>query len=78
MLHHEESPEKPQYKATPPPISRQTPPFCLPPPFSGKNFQTPPFPSILKKLNPAPLYEGGGGLNYGSTSLLSREDYLLF
>ena len=54
MLHHEESPEKPQYNmATPPPISRQTPPPILPnPPFSSKNFQTPPFPSLLKKSTP--------------------------
>ena len=47
MLHHEESPEKSQYG---------NPPFLdKPPPFSSKNFQTPPpFPSILKKSNPPP------------------------
>ena len=56
MLHHEESPEKPQYMATPH--------FALLP-FSGKNFRTPTFPSILKKSNappplppPPPLHEG--------------------
>ena len=42
-----------------PPISRQPPPILPTPPFSSKNFQTPQFPSILKKLNPS-LYEGGG------------------
>ena len=55
MLHHEESPEKPQYNMD---KSRQNPHFASPL-FSSKNFQTPPFPSILKKSNP-PLYEGGG------------------
>ena len=42
MPHHEESPEKPQCNmATPPPISRQTLPFCLTPPFLAKNFRPP-------------------------------------
>ena len=59
MLHHEESPEKPQYNVAPP-ISRQPPPILPNLPFSSKNFQTPPFPSILKKSTP-PLYEGGAG-----------------
>ena len=32
------------------------PPFFLTPSFSSKNFQTPPpFPSILKKMNPPEL-----------------------
>ena len=57
-LHHEESPEKPQYNMT-------TAPFCLaPPPFSSKHFRPPlPFPSILKSrtLPPPLLYERGWG-----------------
>ena len=66
MLHHEESPEKPQYNMATPPISRQRPsPFCLTPSFIAKIFKPPPFPSILKKSNPPPLYEGGGP-NYGA------------
>ena len=56
MPHHEESPEKPQYNMATPLISRQTPPFCLTPPFSSENVQTPPFPSILKKSK-GPNYE---------------------
>ena len=53
MLHHEESPEKPQYNMASP-IYRQTPimPYS---PFSGKNFQALLFPSIFKKLNPPTL-----------------------
>ena len=70
MPHHEESPEKPQYNMAAPPISRQTPPILPNPPFSSKTFQPPPpFPSILKKLNP-PLYEGGGG---GSELCVSKK-----
>ena len=57
MLHHEESPEKPQYNmATPPFLDNPSPP-----PFSSKNFQTPPPTSIN--------FDGGGGirtmLDYG-------------
>ena len=29
------------------------------PPFSSKKFQTPPFPSILEKLNPTPFMKKG-------------------
>ena len=39
------------------------PPFLLKPPsppFSNKNFQTPPFPSILKKSNSSPFMKGEG------------------
>ena len=66
MLHHEESPEKPQYNMAPPPfLDKFLPHFANPfPPFSSKNFQTPPFPSILKKSNPSPppfMKDGGGG-----------------
>ena len=67
MLYHEESPEKPQYDmATPlfldkPPIL-PTPP---PPPFSSKNFQTPPISINFEKVEPPPLYEEVGGPNYG-------------
>ena len=57
MLHHEESPEKPQYNmATPPPSLPNTP-------FSGKNFQTPPPISInFQKADtpPPPLMKGRG------------------
>ena len=61
MLHHEESPEKPQYNMATLPFHDKPPPFCLPPPFLAKIFRPPPFPSILKILNPSPpLYEGGG------------------
>ena len=61
MLHHEESPEKPQYNMATP-ISRHPSPFCLTPSFSSKYFQTPPIPSILKKSNP--LFMKGEGPNY--------------
>ena len=60
MLHHEGSPEKPQYNITIPPFLDK-PPILPNPPMSSKNFQTPPFPSILKKLNPPPFMKGGGG-----------------
>ena len=43
----------------PPPFLDKPPHFAYPP-FSSKNFQTPPFPSIFKKSTP-PLHEGGGG-----------------
>ena len=47
-----------------PSISRQPPPPVLSNlPFSSKHFQTPPFPSILKKSNPPPFmkeWQGGG------------------
>ena len=53
MPHHEESPEKPQYNMA-------TPPFLDKPPFSSKNFQTPPISISFEKVKPPPLYEGGG------------------
>ena len=68
MLHHEKSPEKPQYNMATsafldkPPISRNPPKKGD----SSTNFQIPPFPSILKNLNPHPhrcfVNEGGRGL----------------
>lgn len=61
MLHHEESPVKPQYMAATTPSLMDKPPahFSLPPPLQAKSFNSPPrFPSILKKSNA--LYEGGG------------------
>ena len=63
VLRHEESPKEPQYNMATPPFLDKPPHFAYPPPppFSNKNFQTPSFPSILKKSNP-PLYEGGGGI----------------
>ena len=51
MLHHEESPEKPQYNMA-------TPPFCPTPPFLAKFFRLPHFHQF-EKVEP-PLYEGGG------------------
>ena len=61
MLHHEESPEKPQYNMATLPFLDKPPHFAYPPPlFLAKLFRPPPpFPSILKILNPPPLYEGG-------------------
>ena len=61
MLHHEESPEKPQYNMAIPPFLDKPPSPILPnpPSFPAKIFRPPsPFPSILKKLT-SPLYEGG-------------------
>ena len=62
-LHHEESPEKPQYNMatlhfwTPPPH------FASPlPPFSSKNVQTPSISINFEKINPPPFMKGG--LNY--------------
>ena len=46
MPHHEKSPEKPQYNMATPPISRQ------PPPFSSKNFQTPPISINFGQVEP--------------------------
>ena len=42
MLHHEESPEKPQYNMATPPVLENHPPFCLNYSFLAKFF-TPPF-----------------------------------
>ena len=42
----------------------------LPLPFSSKNFQTPLFPSILKKLNPAPFMKGEGGSSSGYLAII--------
>ena len=53
---------------TTPFLDNPPPPFCLTPPFSGKNFQTPPpLLSILKKSNSPPLYDGGRGPNYANS-----------
>ena len=61
MSHHEESPEKPQYNMGTPPISRQSPSFCLTSPFQAKIFRLPPPNSInFEKVEP-PFYERGGG-----------------
>ena len=46
MLYYDESPEKPQYNMATPSISRQTLSILPNPPFSSKNFQTPPPISI--------------------------------
>ena len=64
MLHHEESPEKPQYNMATPPFLDKPPPPILPnhsSPFLAKIFRPPPFPSILKKSNPS-FMKGGGGV----------------
>ena len=57
MLHHEESPEKPQYNIATPHF--QTSPHFPLPPFSSKNFQTPSISINFEKVEPL-LYEGGG------------------
>ena len=68
MPHHEESPEKPQYNMATPPISRQPPPpHFAKPPFSSKNFQTPPHFHQFQESRPPPLYKGVG-LNYVRTT----------
>ena len=56
-LHHEESPEKPQYNMATLHFWTTLPPI-LPhpsPPFLAKMFRPPPFPSILKRSTPPPL-----------------------
>ena len=65
MLHHEESPEKPQYNMLTP-ISRQTPYFAIPFPFQAKIFRSPLFPSTLKKTNtpPSPFMKVGSNYAY--------------
>ena len=42
MLHHEESPEKPQYNVATPPFLGKLLPILPNPSFSSKHFQTPP------------------------------------
>ena len=62
MLHHEESPEKPQYNMATSPFLDKPPTPNLPnPPFSSKHFQTAPPPISInfeKVEPPSPLYEG--------------------
>ena len=61
MLHHEESPVKPQYNMATPPFLDKPPHFAYPPPFSSQNFQTTPISINFEKAEPPlPLYEGGG------------------
>ena len=73
MLHDEESPEKPQYNMATP-LDKPTSTSILPnTPFSSKNFQIPPFPSILKKLNP-PFMKGGGVRTMNSSSSVDEEE----
>ena len=52
MLHHEESPEKPQYNmAIPTPfLDKPRPPFCLTPPFLAKNSRHPPISINFEKV----------------------------
>ena len=60
MLHHEESPEKPEYNTATSPPFLDKPPILCNPPFSSKNFQTPPISISFEKVEPPPpLYEGG-------------------
>ena len=75
MLHHEESPEKPQYNMATLPFLDKPPPFCLPP-FLANIFRPPPppFASILKKFG------GGEGPNYvelhlAQVNLYTRKDF---
>ena len=64
ILHHEESPEKPE-------CNMATPPFCLTSSFLAKIFRPPPPPppflSILEKSNPhpSPFLKVGRGLGGG-------------
>ena len=57
MLHHKESQEKTQYNMANSILPSPPPPTA---PFLVIIFRISPFPSILKKSNPTPLYEGGG------------------
>ena len=47
MLHHEESPEKPQYNMVTPPL-----PILPYPPFPSKNFRPPPIFINFEKVEP--------------------------
>ena len=64
MVHHKESPRKREYDmASSPHFHTKPPHLALPPPaFSSKNIQTPPYPSILKRQPPPPVYDGGVGV----------------
>ena len=71
MLHHDESPEKPQYGnhlfLDNPLISHYSPP-----PFSRKNFQTPSISTNFEKAELPQLYEEeGAGSNYARSATLS-------
>ena len=50
MLHHEESPEKPQYNVATPPFLGKLLPILPNPPFSSKHFQTPPISINFEKV----------------------------
>ena len=63
MLHHEESPEKPQYNMA-------TPPILPNPPFLAKIFRPPPIPINFEKVDPPP-YEGGGVRTMRSGKVIS-------
>ena len=53
MLHHEESPEKPEYNvATTPFLDTPPPHFALLPPFLAKNFKSPHFHQFWKRQPP--------------------------
>ena len=75
MLHHEESPEKPQYGNH---LFLDNPPFRItlspPPPFffSRKNFQTLSISTNFEKAELPQLYEEeGAGSNYARSAILS-------
>ena len=63
MLHHEKSPEKPPHNMAAPTSRHSYSPNLPYPPFLA-NILRLPFPSILKKLNPAPHLWRTGGSNY--------------
>ena len=72
MLHHEESPEKPQYNMAAPPPFLPPPHFAYPPPpFLAKIFRPPISINVEKVDLPFMLGGwgmGGGGSNYGSVA----------
>ena len=53
-VHHEESPEKPQYNMATPSFLDKPPHFTLPAPFSSKIFQTPHLHQFSKSRPPHP------------------------
>ena len=64
MLHHKESPEKPQYNMATPQFLEKPPYFAPSPPPSllAKIFRFPILISInFERVNPPPFMKGGGG-----------------
>ena len=74
MLHHEESPEKPEY-------NMENPPFCLTPCFLAKNFIPPTTPISINfgkiKRTPTPLLWRDGGIRTMLNQNLTQEKLIL-